>query len=217
MWDSASLESARMHGDTSTFRLADICAFWFLFCPFHAQQSITALFFSSTLQAQPAKQQPCTVNKLRAFLPACHLNAPTGFTDSQHFFNYVFLGVWIKPEAVHKSLYTVCAVGSRVLNFRPKQMTLSWQGRSPQEAPVLEHLSWPRGGFNMMINTLSTLYDLFALFINNWAKGKISFLLLVLWLGSKDGFISPDNLWHGSGKTVRMSLWIKRLTYKYEW
>lgn len=134
MWDSASLEP--VHGDTSTFTLADRCAFWFLFCPFHPKQSITALFFSSTLQSQPVKQQPWTANKLRAFLPACHLNAPTGFTDSQHFFNYVFLGVWIKPEAEHKSLYTVCAVGSGVgLNFRPKQMTLSWQGRSPQEAP----------------------------------------------------------------------------------
>lgn len=205
MWDSASLEPVRMHGDTSTFRLADRCAFWFLFCPFHPQQSIYSPIF---LLHPPI---PATANKLRAFLPACHLSAPTGFTDSQHFFNYVFLGVWIKPEAVHKSLYTVCAVGSRVgLNFHPKQMTLSWQGRSPQEASVLEHLSWPRGGFNMMINMLSTPYDLFALFINNWAKGKMSFLLLTLRLGSKDSFIFLDNLWHG--KTVRTSLWIKRLT-----
>lgn len=181
--------------------------FGFYSALFIPSKAFTVLFFSSTLQFQPAKQQPCTANKLRAFLPACHLNAPTGFTDSQHFFNYVFLGVWIKPEAVHKSLYAVCAVGSRAgLNFRPKQMTLSWQGRSPQEAPVSEHLSWPRGGFNMMINTLSTPYDFFALFIHNWANGKVSFLLLVLRLGSKDGFIFPDNLWHGSGKTVRTSL-----------
>lgn len=89
----------------------------FLFCPFQPQQNIYSAIFSlhppipdSYGACKTATQHNKQTESL--FLPACQLNAPTGFTDFQHIFNYVSLGVQIKPEAVHKSLYTVYAVGS---------------------------------------------------------------------------------------------------------
>lgn len=188
MWDTGSLEQVVFNQEcTETWAplgpQRNRCAFCFYSGLFSPRKTFTVLFFSFHPPI-PASYRACKTATRHSkqteslFLPACQLTAPTGFTDFQHIFNYISLGVQLKPEAVHKS------IGSEW------SLTFAWNKWCFQEKgsllrrPLCPSIYHDQEGFlflfffTTMINPLFTPYDLFALFINNWAEGKNIFLNL---------------------------------------
>lgn len=117
MWATGSLEQLVFNSECTETRAPlgpqrNRCAFCFNSGLFWPRQNIySPVFFFFFLHPPiPASYRACKTATKRSkqteslFLPAWRLNAPLGFTDFQHVFNYVSLGVWIKPPAVQKSI-----------------------------------------------------------------------------------------------------------------
>lgn len=101
-------KNARRHEHLQAHKETDVLFVFILAFSAPAKQ-LQSCFFSPppsnpSLISSLQNSSPAQQTNESLFLPACQLNAPTGFTDFQHIFNYVSLGVQIKPEAVHKSI-----------------------------------------------------------------------------------------------------------------